>query len=341
MTISSDQPKYSPYKGYFDKKEKLEVSIIIPIKTIKDENLDNFIEYINTFAQQIREDCCQIVIANESPCDVFKYMDFYIGKYSHIIHFIPSYKNRDGDNDKLNGIYSALEYIVHDKILLLDDHFRITRDTLVKLTKSFDEYDCFKTMPNFDNYSPDVLIDMCGLFFVNITDFRKQYCGHLAFRKEHISKIGFPNRDALFDEFTIENHFRRHKYSIGFIKDLSIEATQKISQKKFFEQRIRYAYENLALPIRFIIHAIILPVLIILLIVSPKFASVVTLMITFGVLIITLIGQLIYGRGLVPSYTFLYSPVWFWFYPFTSWIALYKYITGGVNFGGKKVKIPG
>ncbi|MEC0667453.1 hypothetical protein P8864_16425, partial [Priestia flexa] len=98
------------------------------------------------------------------------------------------------------------------------------------ISKYFDRYDCFKAMPQFKEFPYSVLVDLSGVFIVNIFDYKKQYTGHLAFRKMHYVSSGFPNRDALFDEYTMENHLRKHGYSVGFVSDVAIEALVKTFQ---------------------------------------------------------------------------------------------------------------
>ncbi|AZS15488.1 glycosyltransferase [Paenibacillus lutimineralis] len=316
----------------------MNLTILIPIKTSSLQNCEEFSEYIDNLAYQLKDENCEFVIANESPYRIFEFMNSVFEKNNNIIHFAPEDSKRTGDNDKLNGIYCGLEKASYDNVLLIDDHFRVTKDTLRKCLRYFEKYDCFKMMPLFNKFPFSVLIDLNGMFVVNMLDYRKQYCGHLAFKKSQYKKVGFPNRNGLFDELTMEEHLRDHGYSVGFIRDVALEAIQDIKFSKFLEQRVRYAYENIAFPIRFTFFAMILPILLILFILSPAIFSATFIYINLAILLVSFIGQILYARNFVPPYTFLLSPIWFWFYPFTTWIAVYKYFTGGVMFGGNKIK---
>ncbi|MGW5955902.1 glycosyltransferase [Bacillus mycoides] len=316
----------------------MKLSIVIPVKLKLDEHIMEFVNHTISLAKDIQNEDVQIVVADESNDYTFNFINSYFHTINNITHFVPSTNLRTGANDKLNGIYAALDYVKYDKILLVDDHFRITKETVKSIYKYFDKYDCFKTMPKFNKHPFSVLVDMCGMFVVNIIDSKKQYCGHLAFRKEHINKFGFPSRDALFDELALEFHLREHNCSVGFVKDVALEAVQEISFGKFLEQRVRYAYENFALPLRFTFFSLILPLLIVLFTINVNLAIIAFMGLTLGVTLLAFVGQLIYGASLAPWYTFLLTPIWFWFYPITTWIALYKYFTGGVMFGGRKIR---
>ncbi|SHF39472.1 Glycosyltransferase, catalytic subunit of cellulose synthase and poly-beta-1,6-N-acetylglucosamine synthase [Seinonella peptonophila] len=320
----------------------MSMSVIIPLLAEYGDGLRRFANYIVSISSQVEDYEFQFVIADESEQKAYQYLANRLQESSNVVHFAPSPESRTGANDKMNGVYAALEYAQHDKIFLMDDDYRASKETLIKVHERFEQYDIFKAMPKFNRFTINALIDLSGMFVINVLDPRKQYCGHNAFRKHHILQIESLNRDALFDEYVIEAQLREagrlKGYRIGFAKDIGLEATQEITASKFFEQRVRYAYENLAFPWRFIGFACILPLLIALGILNITCAIWLATCLTLGILTVSFIGQLIYGATIVaPYYTFLWSIAWFWFYPFTTWIALYKRVTGGVRFGGKKI----
>lgn len=316
----------------------MNLSIIIPVKIGFGKDVIEFVKYIHYLSDQMTHYEYEIIISNESDDEVFDYINNEMKNRTKVKHIMPDPTYRTGANDKLNGIYAALEYCTYEKILLIDDHYRVSKNTLEQLIPFYEIYDCFKMMPKFDKFPVSALLDLCGMYIINILDPKKQYCGHLCFNKTHITKFGFPSRDSLFDELAIETHLKKNKCSTGYLKNVALEAVQNISTKRFWEQRIRYAYENMALPIRFAIYLSILPILISLLIMNPLLAVCFAISLSMAVLLLAFIGQMIYGKKNVPRFSFLLSPIWFWFYPFTSWIAIVKYFSGGVMFGGRKIK---
>lgn len=316
----------------------MNLSIIIPVKLEYGRDVVEFVKYIHLLSDQMAHYEYEIIISNESNNEVFEYVNNEMKNHSKVKHILPNPTYRTGANDKLNGIYAALDYCTYEKILLVDDHYRVSKSTIEKLIPLYETYDCFKMMPKFDKFPLSALLDLCGMYIINLLDSKKQYCGHLCFKKTHIMKFGFPNRDSLFDELAIEMHLKENKCCTGYIKNVSLEAVQNISIKKFWEQRVRYAYENMALPIRFTMFLSILPILILLLAINQLLALCFVIFLTTAVILLAYIGQIIYGKKNVPRFSFLLSPMWFWFYPFTSWIAIVKYFSGGVMFGGRKIK---
>ena len=329
------------YDRSFTKERKImELSIIVPIKCGSIEAVEDFTKYIVNLSTLLSRYSIQILIADECDSKVYDYMNDRLHAFENVEHFIPEAKYRVGQNDKSNGVCAAVDRCKYDNILLVDDHYRLTKNTILSLEKYYEIYDVFKCMPKFDNAKMSVLIDMCGMFVVNMLDYRKQYCGHLALTKSPFVKNAFPCRDSLFDEFAFEKYLRNCGYKVGFVRDIALEATQNISTFKFLEQRIRYAYENMCMPVRFALELSVLPLMLALYSCSKIYALFFFLSLTGFILIVALIGQKRYNCGLYPKTTFLLGPLWYWHYPITSWIALICYFTGGVYFGGRKVKKP-
>jgi hypothetical protein len=134
--------------------------------------------------------------------------------------------------------------------------------------------------------------------------------------------------------------FRRNRKRIGYFSDLSIEMWPIPSFKAYLEQRLRYAYENIAYPLRFSLSLVIIPAFLFLL--SRGKSSLPLSIIFISGLVIYLVvmgflGQLVYGKKM-PKYTFLFTPFWFLPYPLFSWFAIFAYATGGIYFGGNKIR---
>lgn len=318
----------------------MELSIIIPIKSKSIGAVESFAGYLAELSSELSGCGVQILVVDESPDDVYSFLDSKLYDCTNIEHFVPDSEFRKWKNDKSNGVCAAICRCKNENILLVDDHYRLTKETVYKVAEYYNKYDVFKCMPKFDNAKISVLIDMCGMFVVNMLDYRKQYCGHLAFKKSQFSKNGFPCRDSLFDEFAFEKFLRKCGYKVGFVKDVALEATQNISVFKFLEQRVRYAYENMCMPVRFLTELSIIPLFIFLFNCSKIYALSFFLLLTAFVMAVAFIGQSIYNKGMYPKTTFLLSPLWYWHYPVTSWVALFCYLTGGVYFGGRKVRKP-
>lgn len=318
------------------------ISIIIPIKSSNADNVLSLIKYIislnNDLAYLLNN--YEIIIVDECKYDIYMLIDHAIENINNIVHITPESEDRTGKNDKLNGIYAAIKIVSYSYIFIVDDHYRITGEQFLTAVQYFEIYDEFKVVPVFDNYTFSVMIDEAGFFFRSIVNRTKQYAGHIALKHELFVEYGFPPRDALYDEFVVEKFYRDKGGSVGFPSHVFFSATQKINTKKFLEQRVRYAYENIAFPLRFIVHLLFLPSFILGVMIDLDMTFLLLLIYCLFIAITSFVGQYIYGAEDMPKYMFIFAPIWHLFYWITSWIALFFYCFGGIYFGDRRIHDP-
>lgn len=313
------------------------VTILIPVKASSISTLKGFRHcYINLLSYPFPFEV-EIVIADESRDEIFQTVKSWFENERRVTHFGPRDECRDGKNDKLNGIYDALNHTRFQRTLLVDDHYRPTVENLLQVNQMFSRYDCFKCMVEFDRPTLAALIDLNGIFIINLLHPLRQFCGHLCFDSRLFETSGFPSRDALFDELAMELHLRKHTKNVYYAGDIFLKAIHNADWARFFEQRVRYAYENMAFPLRFTFFLLVMPLLFVIGIWEVGYALAISLALTLLTVVASFIGQVKYGRGRFPALTFLLAPLWFWPYPLTTWLAVLLRLTGGVRFGGRKI----
>ena len=319
------------------------VTILVPIKVESLEALTGFQQcYMDLLAEPLSFDI-HLVIADESPAFIFQSLAGWFQEHRHAVtHFCPTDAERTGANDKLNGVLAGLSVARHNCIILLDDHYRPTRSEITTAASLFDSYDCFKLLPKFATFSPAVLIDLAGMCVVSGYHPFGQFYGHLCFDKQQLLEFGFPSRDVLFDELALELPFRQAGRRVGFVSTFGFSSINNTSWKKFFKQRVRYAYENFAFPIRTTFHLSVAPILCLLRVLTNTFAwpGAFAAIVTMSMLLLGLVGRRKLNRSL-PLACVAFVPCWFWFYPFSAWLAvLSRLLFGGVSFGGRLVRSP-
>lgn len=256
-------------------REEEGITLIIPVLLKKGPEHTSLADYLVKFAGSVNSVPfpVQVIIADQSESEVYDYLEQRL-KGTGVEHFKPTEKeNRRGKNGKLNNIHAALQRARFDRVLILDDHYRVKPDTLVHLYQYYKDYAAFNMMPRFDRFPLGVLVDLAGAFVVCLLTGR-QFFGHNAVRKSAIDMGTFP-ASVLWDEIAITKYIEERGHRVGFIKDIALECTQQISLRKFMQQRVRYAYENLyqawqIIPLLLSIHLIIYPLLEILLSISSR-----------------------------------------------------------------------
>lgn len=322
----------------------MDISIIIPIKVDDPRRVEGLEACLKKLARdsEMLEASYEVIIVDTSTPTAYEQIDSWF-RGTPIVHFCPSDRWRTGANDKLNSIEAALDIANGKTVLLIDDDCRPTADILKSMIPYLNIYDSLRFMVSYK--SPTILdmLNACGIFLVNIVCEHKQFWGNIAFRRQMLQEAGFPSKDVLFDELAFDLVFRRTDRRIGYVTSIAIPMVQNSGKKEFLSQRVRYAYENLAYPGRFMLFLLILPIITGagLFAQSWTLISLIIVAITLAVVTTTLIGQLGYSCDRYPKATFLLSPIWFWFYPFTTWVALFKYISGnGISFGGRIIRKP-
>ena len=317
--------------------ENYGLSIIIPIKVPSISYLEGFADCYNALMQSLDfENELQVLIPNDSRDTIFNEVDCWFNS-PNIIHFRPSKDFKIGRNGKLNSVKAALQYVNHELVLLLDDDYRPSITTIRAFKNTLRDNSCLKSMVVYIDPKISDLVNSCGIFFINFTTSHRQFCGHLGFKKKDFQEVGFPSHDVLFDELAIELQFRKAGKKVGYDPNVYLEMITH-GLGKFWEQRVRYAYENLAYPLRFIFFLMILPVSILLGVYNIYILLFAVLAMSIMVWAITFIGQKRYARERYPKLTWVYGVIWFWIYPFCTWIALFYFLRGGIKFGDQKVK---
>jgi hypothetical protein len=317
-------------------------SLVLPIRVFDLPCLSGFQEHYQMLIQHM-EQCVQqweILIVDASPDPIFSVIDAWFADIAQVRHFRPHIQDIAGHNNKLLGLRDALPQAQFRYALLLDHDMRPSPDVMREIILRLQDYDCARCMIHYQSFRLAALINVNGIFLVNLLCRDKQFWGHLLLDRRMLLDLGLPRTDTLFDELTIMRHFQHHGKRVGYISTIQIPMAYRDSPAHFIEQRLRYAYENLAYPLRFLFFLSLLPLLLTSLFFSPLITLTLFLVITIGVIGLSWLGQTYYDNGTYPPYTFLYAPLWFWPYPFTSWIALGLRLKGGIAFGGQIIRRP-
>lgn len=317
------------------------LSLVIPLRVIDLSCLSGFKDHYDTLLRhmdQIQD--WEFTIVDASPDGIFAIIDDWFVHQKRVFHIRPAIQDIPGHNNKLLSLMEALSRAQYRYALLLDHDMRPSFQSLCAIVSRLPAYDCARCMIHYQALSVIGLVNVNGIFLINLLCRDKQFWGHLILNRETLLALGFPPTCTLFDELTITRHFQKHGKRVGYFPTIIIPMAYRDSLSRFFEQRLRYAYENLAYPGRFSLFLSILPLLLACAFISPWLSLVFFGGITCIVLVLGYVGQKRYGNGFYPPLAFLCAPLWFWPYPFTSWIALALYLKGGVQFGGQTIRRP-
>lgn len=312
------------------------ISILVPIKVPHLDYLSGLSQsYSNLVLSPKLRGRIEIIIIDSSDNDVFSALDSWF-REGPITHIRPSIEQNPGENGKLVNILAGLRQIRFDKVLILDDDYRPTEDTILHFLDRLSRFDCLKSMVYYIDPHFHDLINAVGILIINTLSPDRQFCGHIGFKVDAFLRAGFPDLAILYDELAIERRFRNAQLNIGFAEDIHLEMVTH-GTNKFFEQRVRYAYENLAYPFRFTVFLSVLPILCVSFLSSPICGCALVALLMLFVTMVAAVGQLRYSYGRLPWNTWIYAPLWLFPYLITTWIALFVRFRGGILFGGSRI----
>jgi hypothetical protein len=256
---------------------------------------------------------------------------------------LPQSETRAGNNRKLDAVRYALGLTVTEKTILFDDDIRPTGTNIERITDELEHFTLVKCIIDFISPNTFDRIDLAGICAFNQLSRHKQNWGNISFLKSTLLERGFPSSNLLYDELAIERTIRRGQYQECYISDLPIPMKSSgRSLGEYLRQRIRYAYENIAFPVRFFAFDILL--LFAVLGIAYFWSAWMSVLVIALVSAIVICASYTYQRSLAWQFAagrvWPYAPLWYWPYPFCSCCALVLFFRGGILFGGNRIRRP-
>lgn len=241
-------------------------------------------------------------------------------------------------NGKLVNVSAAIALASSDSILVCDDDARPTLRAVTAICDTLSTVDHVRLSVRYGAPSLFDLIDLSGIFVVNFCSPEKQFWGHFGFRLSALQKCGGLPLDVLFDELAVYRRLRNAGFTSVYSTNTAMDMISHRDLREFMSQRLRYAYENFAYPLRFVVTLSILPLLVGVERAFGRIEALISAVAVSGlVAALACLGQSRYDRGRHSKWAWLWAPLWFWFYPVLSWVALGMRSVGGVRFGTERL----
>lgn len=283
--------------------------------------------------------CFRILVIDNSPDTLSPRIELMARAagvdYLHLPH-----EKRIGPNQKLDAVRYAMNHIHGRAVILLDDDVRPSASQLCTIFEALRDHDVVRTLIRF--LKPDIFdrIDLAGIYTYNGLSAKKQTWGNIAFRKTSTLTTRFPSSDVLYDELAIERTFGSDA-RLKYIDHTELVMESDRNWRVFLNQRVRYAYENMAFPMRFVLDLL---VLFILLGLAFTFGWAAGLMFAVVVSLVVTGAAYSYERTIIAKFrspsAWPYAALWYWTYPFCSLVAIFLRIGGGVSFPPHRVRRP-
>jgi hypothetical protein len=280
---------------------------------------------LTAYLSELRQHA-DVVVVNGSPPVIF---DAHAAAWSGLVRHIrpdPAHRFRNG---KVNGVLTGVAAAAHDHVVIADDDVRHTPGTLAAIDRALCTASLVRPQNYFDPLPWHARWDT-GRTLLNRA-FGADYPGTLGVRRGPFLEMGGYDGDVLFENLelirTVRAHGGRSVHAAGvYVRRLPPET------RRFWEQRVRQAYDEFAQPARMAAFLTVLPAAAAL---SARGRAALAL----GTVLLAEVGRRRTGGTRVfPATATLMAPVWLAERGVCAWLAVgQRVLFGGVRYAGTRM----
>jgi len=291
------------------------LDIVVPVRWSSSEGALQIVSIYDELTSHCRE--ANIVVRVIIVTGSFDVFATSIGAAAHnraTFHLVraPRPSANNPQNGKLVNVGAALALASSDCILVCDDDARPTLAAVIAICDALVTAGHVRLSVRYHAPSLFDLVDLSGIFVVNLCSREKQFWGHFAFRLSALKKSGGLPLDVLFDELAVYRRLRAAGFASAYSADAAMDMVSCRDLRLFTSQRLRYAYENFAYPLRFVFMLSILPLLVAVGRAFGTVAAFVTGAAVSGlVAALACFGQSRFDRDRHSNWVGLLAPLWF------------------------------
>lgn len=300
--------------------ERLALEYVLPLRWEDDDDLDELTAYLQTLA-----DWVDVTVVDGSAEPLF---GAHARAWPFVRHVAP---HVPGTNGKARGAMSGIEASRHDHIVIADDDVRYDRAALQRVDQLLDEAD-FVRVQNVFRPTPWHARWDTGRSLLNRA-LSGDFSGTVGLRRAALLGGGY-DTDVLFENLELERTVQARGGRVVVAGDLFVTRLPPTA-RRFFEQRVRQAYDDFAQPARLIRELALLPVAAAALARGRLLALAAA---AATVIAVAELGRRRDGGTRVYAPTAaLWAPLWVAERAITIWLAVIVRLRGGVRYRGTRI----
>ena len=304
-----------------------ELSYILPLRWEDDAGLDELTAYLRGLARS----CDEVIVVDGSASPLFE--RHALAWHGLIVHIRPDPRFRFV-MPKVDGVLTGVTEARNEMIVVADDDVRYDENGLARVAASLEDSDLVWPQNYFDPLPWHAVWDT-GRTLLNRA-FAHDYPGTVGVRSSALLACGGYDGDVMFENLELRRTIEAAGGRIVTPLDLFVRRMPP-SSGHFWSQRVRQAYDDLALPGRLAVFLAIVPGVaagLLLRRLEPIVAGV------LGTVILAEVGRRRAGGAAVfPARASLFAPAWVLERAVTSWLAVWQRVAhGGVSYRGRRIK---
>ena len=305
---------------------KLEASYVMPLRWSDDLDRGELADYLRELSTMVAE---VIVVDGSDPVN----FDRNSAAFSSFVKHLAPDSDLSFANGKVDGVTTGVRAAGWDKVVIGDDDVRYDLNALHRTTRLLDEFDLVRPQNYFDPVPWHAAWDT-GRILLN-RSLGADFPGTLALRRDLFLGMGGYDGNVMFENLELIRTIEAHGGRTTAPLDLYVRRIPSTAAR-FLSQRVRQAYDELALPGRLAIWLSVIPVLVwAALRKKPYFATGAYV----GIAGLAEIGRRrAGGTRFFPASASLMAPGWVLERGICIWMALAARLSGGVRYGDRKIK---
>ncbi|MBO4210124.1 glycosyltransferase [Micromonospora echinofusca] len=313
-----------PYRRRPDRPADL--SYVLPLRWSDDTGLDELTGYLRWLSRR-----AEVTVVDGSAAPLFAR---HARSWRPYVRHVPPDARLTFANGKVSGVTTGVRLARHEAVVIADDDVRYDDRALTRMRRLLDTADLVRPQ-NFFHPLPWHAAWDSGRTLLNRA-FGADYPGTLGIRRSVFLAIGGYDGDVLFENLELIR-------TVGCAGGVELRAHDLFVRRvppdarRFWSQRVRQAYDDLAQPARMLVFLGVVPAVLAALARRRPAALLVG---AAGVVAAAEVGRRRAGATAVyPAHLPLLAPVWVLERAVCSWLALaLRYGRGGVPYAGRRLR---
>jgi len=312
---------------------RIHATYVLPLRRTSAGPIDELRDYLEDLGALVDE----VIVVDGSPPDLFaRHAAVLPAGVRHIPPAVPR-----GANGKVAGVVTGVAAARNDSVVIADDDVRYGPDSIREILDHLAEAELVRPQNRFDAMPWHARLDTARTLLNRVWTGDRlfpvgDFPGTLAVRRGFFIAIGAYDGDVLFENLelmrTVAAAGGRVRTSLGTYVDRRPPDTSH-----FWSQRVRQAYDDLAVPLRFAVLLALLPAGAVLA-VSRRFGWLAS-----GAAVSVALAEKgrrrAGGAGRFPFSCSLLAPVWLAERAVSCWLALACRARGGVRYAGRRILV--
>lgn len=304
-----------------------ELSYVLPLRWEDDGGLDELTAYLRRLARTTED----IIVVDGSPSPLFE--RHALAWHGVVTHIRPDPRFRFV-MPKVDGVLTGLDRARHEAVVFADDDVRYDERGLERLAALLSDADLVWPQNYFDPLPWHAAWDT-GRTLLNRA-FGYDYPGTVGVRRSTLLACGGYDGDVMFENLELRRTIEAVCGRVVTPLDLYVRRLPPTS-RHFWSQRVRQAYDDLALPRRLAVFLAVLPMVAVSLLLGRLEPVVVGVALT--VLLAEAGRRRAGGARVFPARASLFAPLWVLERAVTAWLAVWQRVAyGGVRYRDGRIR---